>query len=69
MNIGIVGLGLIGGSIAKAFKEKQKAQHLAEGMSEKEAIAQAKKDFSAHYATQPVIKFGMFAGFDYAPNE
>ncbi|MBE6112820.1 MAG: hypothetical protein E7195_07410 [Peptococcaceae bacterium] len=54
---------------AKAFKEKQKAQHLAEGMSEKEAIAQAKKDFSAHYATQPVIKFGMFAGFDYAPNE
>ena len=54
---------------AKAFKEKQKAQHMADGMSEKDALAQSKKDFGAKYATQPVIKFGMFAGYDYAPNE
>ncbi|MBQ2014107.1 MAG: hypothetical protein II218_07660 [Peptococcaceae bacterium] len=54
---------------SKAFKEKQKAQHLADGMSEKDALAQSKKDFSAKYATQPVIKFGMFAGYDYAPKQ
>ncbi|MBQ2995003.1 MAG: hypothetical protein IJD56_05840 [Peptococcaceae bacterium] len=52
---------------ANAFREKQKAQHLANGMSDEDASAQAKKDFNAEYAVQPVIKFGMFAGYNYAP--
>ena len=52
---------------AKAFRQQRKEHHLNSGMNEKDAIAQAKKDFSEKYAAQPVIKFGMFAGYDYAP--
>ena len=53
---------------AKQFRQLQKENHLAAGMSEEDALAQAKKDFNALYAVQPVVKFGMFAGFGYAPS-
>ena len=53
----------------KAYRQQLKEQYLAEGMSEKDATAQVKKTFGATYAVQPVIKFGMFAGYDYAPKK
>ena len=52
---------------ANAFRAQRKAQYLAQDMNDEEAAAQAKKDFNAEYAIQPVIKFGMFAGYSYAP--
>lgn len=52
---------------AAAYHTKRKEWHLADGLSEYEASAQAKKEFNAEYAIQPVIKFGMFAGYNYAP--
>ena len=55
-------------AFAKQFRQLQKEKHLAAGMSEEDALAQAKKEFNALYAVQPVVKFGMFAGFDYAPS-
>lgn len=52
---------------AKHYRQQRQAQHSAAGMSAEEAAAQAKKDFNQLYAVQPVVKFGMFAGYDYAP--
>lgn len=52
---------------ASAFRAKRKEYYLSEGFSDEEAANQAKKDFYAQYAVQPVIKFGMFAGYRYAP--
>ena len=52
---------------AKAYRQQLKESHMAAGMSDADATAQAKKEFSARYAVQPVVKFGMFAGYDYAP--
>jgi len=52
---------------ANTFRTERKANYLAEGMSDEDASAQAKRDFNAEYAIQPVIKFGMFAGYSYAP--
>lgn len=52
---------------AKQFRQQRKACHMAAGLSEEEAIAQAKKEFNQRYAVQPTVKFGMFAGYDYAP--
>lgn len=54
-------------AFARQFRQQRKETHLAAGMSEDEAIAQAKQDFNAQYAVQPEVKFGMFAGYDYAP--
>ena len=53
---------------AAQYRQQQKELHMAEGLSEEDALEQAKKDFHAEYAIQPVIKFGMFAGYDYAPS-
>lgn len=50
------------------YRALRKAYHLSAGASEDEAYELARKDFNAHYAIQPVIKFGMFAGYNYAPN-
>ncbi len=52
---------------ANAFRAKRKEQYMAEGMSDDDAAAQSKKDFNAQYAIQPVVKFGMFSGYNYAP--
>ena len=52
---------------ATQYRALRKAYHIATGLSEDEALAEAKKDFNAAYAIQPVIKFGMFAGYNYAP--
>lgn len=52
---------------AKAYRAQRQAFHMAAGMSEEDAIKEAKKDFNAIYTLQPVVKFGMFAGYDYAP--
>ncbi len=52
---------------ASQYRETRKAYHLEAGLSEEEAAAWAKKDFNELYAVQPVIKFGMFAGYAYAP--
>ncbi len=52
---------------AKQYRQQRQAVHLAAGMSDEDAAAQAKKDFNQLYAVQPVVKFGMFAGYDYAP--
>ena len=52
---------------ATAYRTLRKDYHLAQGLSEDDAQAEAKKDFNAEYAIQPVIKFGMFAGYNYAP--
>ena len=54
-------------AFARQFRQQRKETHLAAGMSEDEASAQAKQDFNAQYAVQPEVKFGMFAGYDYAP--
>ncbi len=54
---------------ANAYCQQLKEQHIAAGMSEADAAAQAKKDFNQLYAVQPVIKFGMFAGYGYAPKQ
>ena len=54
-------------AFANAYRQQWKEFHLAAGMNEADATAQAKKDFNEKYAVQPVIKFGMFAGYDYAP--
>lgn len=54
---------------ANAYRQQLKENHLAAGMSEADAAAQAKKEFNERYAVQPVIKFGMFAGYDYAPKQ
>ena len=52
---------------ATEFRALRKDYHMAQGLSEDNALAEAKKDFNAEYAIQPVIKFGMFAGYNYAP--
>lgn len=52
---------------SNAFRAKHRAQYMAEGMSDEDATAQAKKDFLTKYTIQPVVKFGMFAGYSYAP--
>ena len=52
---------------ATAYRALRKDYHMAQGLSEDDAQAEAKKDFNAEYAIQPVIKFGMFAGYNYAP--
>ena len=52
---------------ATAYRALRKEYHIAQGLSEEDALAEAKKDFNAAYAIQPVIKFGMFAGYNYAP--
>ena len=52
---------------ATEFRALRKDYHMAQGLSEDDAQAEAKKDFNAEYAIQPVIKFGMFAGYNYAP--
>ncbi len=52
---------------ATAYRALRKDYHLAQGLSEDDALTEAKKDFNAEYAIQPVIKFGMFAGYNYAP--
>ena len=52
---------------ATEFRALRKDYHIAQGLSEEDAQAEAKKDFNAEYAIQPVIKFGMFAGYNYAP--
>lgn len=52
---------------ANSYRAKQKAFYLAQGLSEDEASAQAKKDFNAQYTVQPIVKFGMFAGYNYTP--
>ena len=52
---------------ATAYRSLRKDYHMAQGLSEEDAQAEAKKDFNAEYAIQPVIKFGMFAGYNYAP--
>ena len=52
---------------ATAYRTMRKDYHMAQGLSEEDALTEAKKDFNAEYAIQPVIKFGMFAGYNYAP--
>ena len=52
---------------ATAYRALRKDYHMAQGLSEDDALAEAKKEFNAEYAIQPVIKFGMFAGYNYAP--
>ena len=52
---------------ATAYHALRKDYHMAQGLSDDDAQAEAKKDFNAEYAIQPVIKFGMFAGYNYAP--
>ena len=54
---------------ANACRQQLKEKHLAAGMCEADAAAQAKKEFNERYAVQPVVKFGMFAGYDYAPKQ
>ena len=54
---------------AKAYRTQRQAFHMAAGMSEEDAIKEAKKDFNAIYAVQPVVRFGMFTGYDYAPKQ
>lgn len=54
-------------NFAKQYRQQRKDFHLAAGLSEEDAAAQAKKDFNQLYAVQPVVQFGMFAGYDYAP--
>lgn len=56
-------------SFAKQYRQERKEIHLVAGMSEEDAAAQAKKDFNEIYAVQPVVQFGMFAGYDYAPEQ
>ena len=53
---------------ATAYRALRKEYHISAGLSEEDALAEAKKEFNAEYAVQPVIKFGMFAGYNYAPN-
>ena len=52
---------------ATEFRALRKDYHMAQGLGEEDAQTEAKKDFNAEYAIQPVIKFGMFAGYNYAP--
>ena len=52
---------------ATAYRTLRKDYHMVQGLSEDDALTEAKKDFNAEYAIQPVIKFGMFAGYNYAP--
>lgn len=54
-------------AFADSFRAKRKEHYLAQGITPEDAAAKAKKDFSAEYAVQPVIKFGMFAGYQYEP--
>ena len=56
-------------AFAQQDMKQRKEQYLASGMNEKDAATQAKKDFQAQYAVQPEVKFGMFAGYDYAPKQ
>ena len=53
---------------ATSYRALRKEYHIVAGLSEEDALAEAKKEFNAEYAVQPVIKFGMFAGYNYAPN-
>ena len=53
---------------ATAYRALRKEYHISAGLSEEDALAEAKKEFNADYAVQPVIKFGMFTGYNYAPN-
>ena len=49
------------------FKANRKAELITTGFTEEDAAIQARKEFNEQYAIQPVIKFGMFAGYSYAP--
>lgn len=52
---------------ASAYRAMRTKIHQAEGLSESDASALAKKDFQQLYLVQPEIKFGMFAGYNYTP--
>lgn len=54
-------------AFAKQYRQQKKEHYLSAGMDDADAAAKAKQDFQAQYAVQPEVKFGMFAGFDYAP--
>ena len=45
----------------------RKEQLLAEGHAETDTAKEAKKELLQQYAIQPVVAYGMFAGYDYAP--
>lgn len=46
---------------------QKKAELIAAGQAEEEAAKLAKKQLLQQYAIQPVVAYGMFAGYDYAP--
>lgn len=52
---------------ATAYRAMRAALHQTEGLPESDASALAKKEFQQQYVVQPEIKFGMFAGYHYAP--
>lgn len=57
-------------SFAKAYLSQRKAFYMeAQGLDEQEATMQARKEFMACYDIQPVVAYGMFAGYDYRPED
>lgn len=56
-------------AFAAQYQQQRKEALVATGMEEADAAKQAKKEFQEQYAVQPEVKFGMFAGYDYAPKQ
>ena len=52
---------------ADQWLANKKAELTAQGQSEEDAAKTAKKELLQQYAIQPVVAYGMFAGYDYAP--
>lgn len=52
---------------ASTYRATRTELHKAEGLSENDAALLAKKEFQQQYIVQPEVKFGMFAGYHYAP--
>ena len=57
----------VSAAYADQWIAERKLALLAAGETETEAAKQAKKQLLQQYAIQPVVAYGMFAGYDYAP--
>ena len=57
----------VSSTYADQWLANKKAELTAQGQSEEDAAKTAKKELLQQYAIQPVVAYGMFAGYDYAP--